>query len=187
MRATQHQANMNEKRGVLGLDTVGDVMKMLMFLAILGFAVVIVFSVLAGTEVADDFRSNSVTNETGFLNSSGYTVDGASDADAKNFQLNFVGNTTDDLTAEATIDSNGVVTNSTSRTMDPANISYSYDFNKQPFEGVKGNITTGVAEFFGNATTFFSILAAVVIILFVSLIFIGIRRFSGATGNVNNL
>ncbi len=40
------------------------------------------------------------------------------------------------------------------------------------------NVTGGVAAFFGNSTTFFNILAAVVIILFISLIIYAVYRFS---------
>ena len=45
--------------------------------------------------------------------------------------------------------------------------------------GIIANVSNGISSFFGNATTFFSLLGVVVIILIISLVVVVVNRFGG--------
>ncbi len=45
--------------------------------------------------------------------------------------------------------------------------------------GITNNVSLGISNFFGNATTYFSLLGVVVIILIISLVVVVVNRFGG--------
>lgn len=47
-------------------------------------------------------------------------------------------------------------------------------------DNIVGNVTTATADFFSNSSTFMSILVAVVVILFISIIIFAVQRFGGS-------
>lgn len=51
---------------------------------------------------------------------------------------------------------------------------------------IVNNVTAGLTGFFGNSGTFFNILAAVVILLFISLVIYAVARFSNTARNADS-
>ena len=60
-----------------------------------------------------------------------------------------------------------------------ANISTKYSLADNGTNLIIGNVSNGISGFFGNATTFFSLLGVVVIILIISLVVVVVNRFGG--------
>ena len=54
-------------------------------------------------------------------------------------------------------------------------------------QNILQNITGGVVEFFGNAGTWFALLAIVIIILVIAVVIVAVNRFGGSSGGSGNL
>ena len=112
----------------------------------------------------------TITNESGFINITGYTVDGASDTGAGGFTITTLFNGTDDtefVIGNATISSVGVVSNTTNTNWPDALISYTYSrdsVEKLSTSALSSNFTSGVNNVSSKIPTVL-LIAAIILIL----------------------
>ena len=191
------------RNGVLGLETAKSVMIAFLVLAITGVAVILALTTLqtATTSIVDVSDVNlATTNESdntgtvAWLNATPYQLKNTNtsttsiglvaiwSSNGTNYPYNLsvaLGN--------ATLNSSGYVVNATTTgaVYGSTNISYSYayvyTYDNQRTDVIVGNVTSGVETFFGSTGTIFSILIVVVIILAISVIIWAVGRFGQQT------
>jgi len=170
-----------DKRGVAGLDTAKAFMLLLFVVAIIGFIMIIAITELNDVGVAKTSGNVNVVNESGYINSTGYVFDGASAPDVSFDQTSLVvRNASSGQVVESgnyTVASGTTLVNATAVTYPNVNIDYSYTYNQ--FASVEGNVSDGVTNFFGDATTWLALLSVVVIILIISIVIFAVNRFGG--------
>ena len=164
-----------EKKKSIQLSQAFGAVLTLVLVAVLIIVAIVIF-VQLGTSFAGT-SSVTVTNETGgWINETGYTIDGASACQFGSPVLTDLWNATDDtevLLANATVSSVGIVTNITDTTYADALISYTYTWGSGACDASE-NMT---AEF-GNYT---SLIGLVGTIIFLGLV-IGVLVASFAFG-----
>lgn len=173
------------RKGQVGLDTSKMVMFSLMTIGVLGFLLIILLGSLTDTSVATTSGTIGPQSET--ITSVAHT--------ARPLGFN------DRLDCSATI---ADVRNATSGTAIPASnytvsgctilyktgqgnangfnntnwvVNYTGTFNA--YGSVNSNISTGTTNFFSNTSTWFSLLAIVVIILIIGIVIFAVNRFGG--------
>lgn len=153
-------------------------------IASLIIAVIIAFvivSTLTGADLLTTGRSTiTVSNESGYVNATGYTLDEYSTANAitDSFAISQAFNGTDDaefLIANITL-SSGVVTNASSEVWGDALISYTYQvYSTEEYSSslLSGNFTSGVDNVSAKIPTVL-LVAAIVLILGVLVLLVGV-------------
>ena len=118
--------------------------------------------------------STSVANETGWINSTGYTLEGASAFRAGSFTITQALNETDNSTIGAgnyTVSSAGVVTNATSTEFSNVLLSYTYSFTERTSSfNVTGDLQTEI----DNNTSIAGIVLTISLVGIVLTILIGV-------------
>lgn len=166
----------------------------ILLLGLSGLMILLVFGNLSGNL---GFKQDSVTitNETnGFINETGYTLAGAVDRGAKNFNIVSIVNATNDdgtLVSSAiySVSNVGVVTNATSGTNSTyANVNITYTYTRDSAsiiatEDTIGNITSGTNTFFGFSPTFMTLVAVSLLIGIVLVVIKLVRSKSGSSGD----
>ncbi len=178
---------LKSKRAILGLNTTTQFIVTLLVLSVTAFAVIIALSALGDTEVAKIQIANPVvfTNEvTQAMNvTNPYQLSGTLGLTNCVASFNLATNNSD---GEVITSGNYTTSGCTiTAVADPGSFNntlwnvtgnYVYDSNAQ-INTITGNVSVGVASFFGNATTWFSLLAIVVILLIIAIVIITVRRF----------
>jgi len=184
-----------QRNGVLGLETAKQVMIAFLILAITGVAIILSLTALndsVGNTIDNEAFSLSTINETeSWVNSTGYTLSGynstwsgisitalwnATDGGVGNYNLSLgLGN--------ASVSSLGIVTNATTTEYDNVSLSYSYTYTHDTNKvgSIVGNVSGGVETFFASTGTIFSILIVIIIILAISIIIWAVGRFGQNT------
>ena len=184
---------MNQKKGILGLNTVKAFVIVLLSLAIVGVITLVILGSL---------NSGQLQTLTDIRNST--TVANESLAAVNETTVNLVGATTvRPICTVATVTNNtdGVVIASANYTVSGCTIAFSggagglavnntawdVDYvwtqvSSQPVDAITVNVSAGIENFFTNSVTFFALLAVVVIILIIALIIVVVNRFGGETG-----
>ena len=184
------------KEGQVGMDTAKAVMMALLILGVIAFAMIIAFTNLNDTTVArTSSGSFGVENETiAPVNETGVNLFPATFADSSCTvtQVLAQNNTAGilfDITGTTNVslsDGNCRVAFGTTTNVEDIknlnnsawNVTYSYTHNV--FAPISQNVTAGTADFFGNASTWFALLAVVIIIL----IIFAVNRFGGKQGGL---
>lgn len=160
------------------------------FLAVMLLALVLIVGGVSQAITSTNgevFTAVAVINETGFANSSGYTVSGASATGFRNPALTALFNRTSGLSValnNATISSVGVVRNATAVVWNNLSISYTYEYNTtstSPYNtvlntGIVTNVLNMVSNFFALMPTVGTILAVVILIGGIVLLVIYVRK-----------
>ncbi len=159
------------------------------FLAVMLLAVAIIVNAVGTANTNLNGRTISlatVTNETGFANSTGYTVSGATALNFSSPTLTALFNRTSGLPvvlANASISSLGVVTNATSIVWTNLSISYTYLYDTTStnayntvFTAIITNTNGLVSNFFSLAPTIGTIFAVVILIGGIVLLVVYVRR-----------
>jgi hypothetical protein len=182
------------------LNATNDKITGLMFVAILLGVFLLVVAVLFGTFANINTSTNgatyatvSVVNETGFINSSGYTVSGASLHNFYSVSLTGIFNRTGGQivgVGNASISLAGVVTNTTAVNWNNASLSYTYTYDNSnstglnnAFTDMKDNVFLMVGNFFDLAPTIGTILAVVILIAGIVLLVMYVKRMKGSGEN----
>lgn len=186
--------SIRDKRGILGLETVGAVIIMLLILAVIAIAAFLALDSLLNSGAVSTTRL--VNNFAGFGNETitlndtptqPATVNGLVGITYTNLIVsNATNNTLADTvvtTGNFTVNVDGALTTTGFAPFNgtTVNVSASSFTNTIPSYEVDlvGNVTNGTAEFFANIPTVMVILGAVVIILAVVLIILAVGRISG--------
>jgi len=180
-------AKLNQDKGVAGLNILLSVISMLFVIGI----ILMVFTI-AGTKLKESVSTDAykelttVTNETGaYINTTGYTLDGASNYLASGFAITSAINTSTNGTitlANISVSSAGVVTNATSSTFQGVWISYTYLYLK---DKAAVNTINATYQSLGETTDWyptFIVLAAMVVLILLLAIIINSIRGSGLMG-----
>lgn len=176
--------SLKKDKGVAGLTILLSVVAMIF---IIGF-LVMVFAII-GSELSTNSAtavSTTVNNETGSINSTGYTLDGASAMGFNNpaivLALNATANTTI-ASGNYTLSSAGVVTNATGVIFDDVLFTYTYGYteNNTATEAIVDTTSSiaGVTSWFPIIIT---ITVMVALILLTVIIIVAIRQ-SGILAN----
>lgn len=155
--------------------------------------------VLNGVSTADQningiaLTGVSVINETGYTNSSGYTLSGASAYGFVNPAITALLNRTDGTVVglnNATVSAVGIVTNASTRLFNNLSISYTYNYDttnttalNTAYTGIKNNLLDMVTNFFALMPTIGTILAVVVLIAGIVLLVLYVRRMKDNGSN----
>jgi hypothetical protein len=136
-----------------------------------------------GSEYGESIKNTitaTVNNETGAINSTGYTLDGASELDATSFSITTATNATGGETIASgnyTLSSSGVVTNTTDEIWQDVNFTYTYSYTSRTHAY---NVTEDLQEEVEDNTSIAGIvltISLVGIVLTVLIgIFVGFRR-----------
>ena len=150
---------------------------------------------LINTEFKEEtytFSSTSTTNESGaYVNSTGYTLSGASDFKAKNFVITAawnVTNVTDPVligSGNYTVSTAGVLTNASTTTWSTVNVSYTHKVgaNTTATTSVE-DASSGIAKITSKLPLIGTIIVLSVILIIVLAVVAYVRLQAGAYGNV---
>ena len=191
---------LQNRNGVLGLETAKQVMVTFLILSVTAIAVLLSLTALDDSigdtiDISDSGITATVTNETNsWINTTGYTLSGynstwnsitlteiwsntPNQAEEYNFTIEL---------ANATVSNVGVITNLTefnTTILGNASLSYTHSFTIDSgiTTNIIGNISAGLVTFFASTGTIFSILIVVVIILAISIIIWAVGRFGQQT------
>lgn len=170
------------------------IMYVAIFLAIMLLAVFIVLNSMsiASTNINGvTLNSTYVANETGYANSSGYTLTGASNIAGflTPTVLQVYNRTSGNLIGSnnITVSTLGVVTNRTAVVWNNLSISYSYQFDttaQNPLNTVYNSVLTNilglVGNFFSLAPTIGTIFAVIILIAGIVILVLYVRRMKGS-------
>lgn len=171
-----------DKKAVFGLTSVQAFFAIILGVALLAYVIVVIMGTLNTSTILPS-AANTTINETGQINTTAYTLKGAS-------QVNFVLVTVSAVngTSGAAIPSSnytvslaGVVTNGTSVSYDKVNFSYTFSYQSVPQAqtgNILSNVSTGITGFFSSITPVYAILAILVIILVLVVL---VRVVTGST------
>ncbi len=185
---------LEQRNGVLGLETAKQVMVSFLVLSVTAVAILLALTSLSdsvGDSIDNIGYGLSVTNETlSWINTSTYTLDVVNSSTSGYVLTTIVGNTPDhpdeyNFTiglGNASTSTAGVVTNLTEyNTTILSNVSlsytYTYTIDRHRMDNIIGNVSEGLETFFASTGTIFSILIVVVIILAISIIIWAVGRF----------
>lgn len=175
-----------DKRGVLGMELAVAFVIAILVLIVIGILIVIVTNAMtdsAGRTTAD--TPEQIFNETITLTDAGNDTSAVQD-DRTSIVLtsvtitNATNNTNPVLTVANFTIANGILTASSTSEFNGSlvNISAIINFDVPSIaNNIGNNATSGVEEFFTNASTWFALLSVVVIILIVGVAIVVIRRF----------
>lgn len=174
---------MKNKRGVLGLDTATAFVIAIMILAIMTFVSIIVVGSLNDSSAAAQTVTGTVVNESFTLlnqtaNSSATLL--ALDGTVTLSNVLLVNTTGSFIQApNYTVVGRNVLgaTDAGDFIGQVVNISADFSNTNSQFKDISRNVTAGYAELFTNATTWFSLLGVVILILIIGLVIIAVRRF----------
>ena len=162
----------SNKRGVFGLNSVQMFFAIIMSIALLGYVIIVVMGTLNDSNILTTKETITVTNESGYINQSGYTLSTVSQPGFINPSITTAVNMTNSsdtiIAANFTIDSTGLVRNATAISWNFVNLTYTYSrFNSKGIHttGIVGNTSEGVVDFFTSINPVYSILGILVIIL----------------------
>jgi hypothetical protein len=174
--------SLKHDKGVAGTAVL---LSLIVALFVIGLLVMI-FALMGGAlkEASYTETTQTVLNEDGWINSTGYTLEGASANGARNFAITKAVNGS--VVVESgnwTISSVGVVTNATAMiwTSVVFNYTYIYDANNSATE-VIGDTTTSISSVTTFFTLFIVIGSMVVLILLTVIIIVAIKQ-SGMLGD----
>ena len=154
-------------------------------------AFVVVSNVLTVEQSTAGYQTLGVTNETGWVNKTGYTVKASTVTGFSNPKLVALWNITSGLPinlANATISSSGLIKNSTATgadvNWDLVYISYQYDskVTSTTGEGMVSNLSTGVGNVANKIPTILLIVAVVIILGVLGLLWQQYKKMSGGEG-----
>ena len=185
---------LQNRNGVLGLETTKQVMVAFLILSVTAIAVLLSLTALddsIGDTVDISYSpTNIVNNETGaYINITGYTLSGYNST-WSSITMTAVWNETTDVllgSGNYTVSSVGVLTNASTSDYSTnnygVNVSYTYIFaiDSGTISSIIGNVSSGLVTFFASTGTIFSILIVVVIILAISIIIWAVGRFGQQT------
>ena len=143
----QSQTNLRKKGQVTLSDAPGIVL--IVGLTFLIMATVAYIASSYGTSLAT--QSVTVTNESGWLNGTGYTLSGAGAPNFNSLSINSVTNGTSNLivpTANYTVSSSGYALNTTAKAYPSVLFNYQYQMS-----GTAGNVTTALSTAINNNTS----------------------------------
>ncbi len=185
---------LQNRNGVLGLETTKQVMVAFLILSVTAVAILLSLTALDDSigDTVDLSFSPTVTvlNETGaYINITGYTLSGYNSTWSSIIATAVWNETTVDLleSGNYTLSSVGVLTNASESEYSTndygVNVSYTYLFTIDggSVSSIVGNISAGLVTFFASTGTIFSILIVVVIILAISIIIWAVGRFGQQT------
>lgn len=189
------------KKGVLGLDTAKAFILMLLILAVVGFAALISLSQIndASDNVLPDISiafvnvslgTNAATEVPQYVTTKGGTVYSPANyydctlkitevinrsvaAGAAGWNIAAGNYTNGDCTLRYTHAANSYANNSL------WNVTGSITYRIGDVAASFQNVTTGTSNFFANATTWFTLISVVVIILLIGIVIFAVSRFGG--------
>jgi len=185
------------KKSILGLNTVKAFIVVLLSLAIIGIVTLVVMSSLNTDSVRTAGAltvTTLITNETVTAVDSGVakTLAYGTNPDYTNVVCTII---------SANNKTSAHLVNSTERTNTNCAIKSAgtYFYNNTDWyvtytatykdgskvSGIANNVSSGISSFFGNAGTYFALLGVVVIILIISLVVVVVNRFGGEGENAN--
>ena len=191
------------KKSILGLNTVKAFIVVLLSLAIIGIITLVVLGSLNSDQMkqaSGQRLSVGVTNESLANVQTNVATDLAYATWTTNPDLsgvtctvtnayNATGVATYIRTANYTMGGAGGCTLTGAAAMSPNinnsawKITYLVTYiDGRPIAGIANNVSGGISAFFGNAGTFFALLGVVVIILIISLVVVVVNRFGGEGG-----
>jgi hypothetical protein len=156
-----------DKRGVFGLTAIQQFFAIILAVALLAYIIIIVMGVLGGTTILTS-TTGSVTNESGYLNATGYTLGQAS---LSGFvpSITSIWNSSTSLIPSANYTLTGnVLYNATKTSYTNVNVTYTYTYNsdyQNNLNNILTNTSTGITGFFSSINPIYAILAVLVIIL----------------------
>ncbi len=187
MELTEIKKKMN-KRGVVGLETSKGVLVALMVLGVFGFVVIIALNSLSDSEAARSSGERTILGETlTAVSEGGQNFSAFTEANAACSIITLTNTTGVTIPSDNFTQSNCNVAfssiNGTQFNNTDWIVNYTYSYNQ--FATINNNLSNGTETFFGNATTWFSLLAVVVIILIVSIVIFAVNRFGDSAGGTN--
>lgn len=158
------------------MDVAKAFMLGLMTLLIIGVVILIVMTSISDTSLALD--SFTISNETTFINATLDSLDQASVYGFSSLSISEARTNTGIVipTANYTVTSAGVITNTTVSAYTSAAVDYTYKANNE-IVSVTDNSSTGVVSFFSSTTTWLSLLGVVIIILIIAIVISVVSRF----------
>jgi len=176
-------------KSILGLETIKVFIIVLLSLAIISVVTLVVLGALVNTNLAPSgIQSASALNESGWINTTAYTVTNSNLNGFTNLAVTTAinGSGGEVITAGNFTVAGSSITGTGQVNYSNANITYTYGSNnlaRNGVESVTANTSNGLVSFFGNASTFFALLGVVVIILIISLVVVVVNRFGAGSGN----
>jgi hypothetical protein len=171
------------KKGQYGINVVVAVSMALFVLLLIGIAIIVGSNALITTSVFPA-TTGTTTGETGWLNKSGYTLTQASIIPGfSSPSIVTITNATSGVLLSSgnyTLTGN-VLTNGSASSFATVTINYTYSKYSDPYNqvnGIVGNNSNALSGFFGNSSTFFSILTVVVIMIFLGLMIGAVYLFT---------
>ncbi len=191
---------LQNRNGVLGLETTKQVMVAFLVLSVTAIAILLSLTALDDSigDTIDISYSPTVTvaNETGaYINITGYNLSGYNSTWSSITATAVWNETTAVLLGSGnyTLSSVGVLTNASTSPYSTnnygVNVSYTYliTIDSESVNSIIGNVSSGLVVFFASTGTIFSILIVVVIILAISIIIWAVGRFGQQTEGTVNL
>ena len=172
------------KKGQMGGLENAPLVVMIIGLVFLSMATFAFIGERYGTALLTE-TSTSVVNETGHINSTGYTLAGANVLNANGFAISVAINGTDNAvigSGNYTVSSTGVVTNATAVEYGDADITYSYSYD---IASVAYNSTDSLQTELSNNTSIAGIILTISLIGIVLTLLIGV--FLGVTNKANRV
>ena len=186
---------LQNRNGVLGLETAKQVMVAFLILSVTAVAVLLSLTALddsVGDTIDNTDFSKTTTNETeAWINQTGYTLSN-SNSSTSSHVITIVYNATNNGTGiyslvigtgNYTVSTVGVLSNITTTTWENVSVSYTFTYtvDSGTLDSIIGNVSAGLVTFFASTGTIFSILIVVVIILAISIIIWAVGRFGQQT------
>jgi len=175
---------LQNKKGVLGLDTATAFVIALLVLVVMAVVFVIVLGSFSTISVSDSLaETGHIDNETVTLTSLGVplSVNGLPSLSITN---DIVTNATGAETLGAgnyTISAGSISAVTAEYNNTDVNVTYDFRNADQSVTSIISNSTTGLEALFASAVTWFSLLAVVIIILIIVIVIVAVRGLGGAS------
>jgi len=183
---------LEDKKAVFGLTSVQSFFAIILGVALLAYVIVVIMGTLTSTTILPSGSvSQTVVNETGWLNSTanaaGYTLTKSTDVGFVSPLILFAINGSSFAVIDASnysVSAAGVVTKSTHNVLNFSDVDYTYSYSRDSLsranaDNILRNTSGGVTSFFSNINPVYAILAIMVIIL---VLIVLVRVVTGGTG-----
>lgn len=167
------------KKGIIGFDTVKVVIVSLLIIAVLAIASFAAITPLNSVANTVGLYSGTETNESGYVNATGYTLAKSTLTNFASPTITAVYNTTNGslIGSNNYVLTGNILYNNTVTNWANVKVSYTYQYNTPAANSVIGNTTVGFGNFFSQVPTIMTLLAVIVLILIIAIVIVAVTRF----------
>ena len=166
---------MESKKSIQLSQAFGAVLTLIL-VAVLVIVAIVIFVTLS-TSFAGSATATVTNEQDGFVNATGYTIDGASACQFESPAITGIWNTSDGsviATANFTLSSAGVLTNATVNNFAPVNLSYTYTWGSGACDASDDMVSE-----FGNYTSLIGLVGTIIFLGLVIGILVAAFAFGG--------